>query len=407
MVSIFQSTFNPSFQKREVAWKLKEKSQKSTSSRIRWLFLHQTSEAAAKSGRKAGQDVSHAFYPWSLSRGLWCPAMSCIHRTGARPDTWFQSGPWNNFSVSSLGKTSQGPELLQVSAPLCCLVLGREQTCTQQGKRMDLCWPNPWPQSCHVIWDAQWLSCWQLLPSHHPGDSSRWEVAHRQLVPGGVRLWIGITPLKSRRCWLQRTMQCRKNLLRGPEANCLGVRSPDKKAKEAFEPRKGLNGFTGSKEKPGRNKEKKKYTVLVSSAHWYSREKKYDLQWTGKGFFFESVKGKKYIVHTYFMLSNTPVWERNSNTDFCILKEKETGAVGRLLQPQAGAGETVLSGYFVSGHLLSCSIWVKADCIMAMLFRNHQTAQILISAAVLHVLMDAIQVASLFLLWSLYFLKNN
>lgn len=89
------------------------------------------------------------------------------------------------------------------------------------------------------------------------------------------------------------------------------------------------------------------------------------------------MKGKKYIVHTYFMLSNTPVWERNSNTDFCILKEKETGAVGRLLQPQAGAGETVLSGYFVSGHLLSCSIWVKADCIMAMLFRNHQTAQIL------------------------------
>lgn len=114
--------------------------------------------------------------------------------------------------------------------------------------------------------------------------------------------------------------------------------------------------------------------------------------------FFESVKGKKYIVHTYFMLSNTPVWEKNSHTDFCVVKEKETGAVGRLLQPQAGAGETVLSGYFVSGHPLTCSIWIKDDCIMAMLFRNHQTAQILISAAVLHALMDAIQEASLFLL---------
>lgn len=126
-------------------------------------------------------------------------------------------------------------------------------------------------------------------------------------------------------------MQCGKNLLRGPEAKCLGVRSLEKKAKEAFESRKGLNGFTRSKEKPGRNK-LKKYIALVSSAHCYSREKKYELQWTGKGFFWMCER-KKYIVHAYFMLSNTPVWERNSQADFCILKEKETGAVGRLLQP--------------------------------------------------------------------------
>lgn len=245
-------------------------------------------------------------------------------------------------------------------------------------------------------------SCHPTILGIAPGG--RWL---RQLVLGGVRLWTGITPPKSQCCWLQRTMQCGKNFLRGPEANCLGVRSPDKKAKEAFEPRKGLNGFTGSKEKPGRNKGKK--SILSWSLQLTGIQERRNMTYNelGKDFFFWKCERKKYIVHTYFMLSNTPVWERNSNTDFCILKEKETGAVGRLLQPQAGAGETVLSGYFVSGHLLSCSIWVKADCIMAMLFRNHQTAQILISAAVLHVLMDAIQVASLFLLWSLYFLKNN
>lgn len=68
-----------------------------------------------------------------------------------------------------------------------------------------------------------------------------------------------------------------KTLGRGPEAQSFGVRSPDKKSKEALEPRKGLNGFTGSREKPSRNKEKN-YTVLDSSAHCYSREKKYELQ---------------------------------------------------------------------------------------------------------------------------------
>lgn len=45
--------------------------------------------------------------------------------------------------------------------------------------------------------------------------------------------------------------------------------------------------------------------------------------------FFECVKGKKIIVHAYFMLSNLPVWERNSHTDFCILEKRETGAVGK------------------------------------------------------------------------------
>lgn len=56
-----------------------------------------------------------------------------------------------------------------------------------------------------------------------------------------------------------------KTLSQGPEAKCLGARSLDKKAKEAFEPRKGLNGFTGSKEKPSRNKEKTHLLVLFSS----------------------------------------------------------------------------------------------------------------------------------------------
>lgn len=52
---------------------------------------------------------------------------------------------------------------------------------------------------------------------------------------------------------------------------------------------------------------------------------------------------------------------------------------------QAAAGD-----YFVSGHFLTGNIWVKAVSTVAMLFRNHRTAQILIMAAVLHVLTDAI-----------------
>lgn len=57
---------------------------------------------------------------------------------------------------------------------------------------------------------------------------------------------------------------------------------------------------------------------------------------------------------------------------------------------RAAAGEIVLSDYFVSSHFLTGNIWVKAVSTVAMLFRNHRTAQILIMAAVLHVLTDAI-----------------
>ena len=67
-----------------------------------------------------------------------------------------------------------------------------------------------------------------------------------------------------------------KTLSQGPEAKRLGVSGLGKKAKEAFEPRKELNGFTGSRGKPSRKKQGEIYIVLVSSAHCYSREKKYE-----------------------------------------------------------------------------------------------------------------------------------
>lgn len=104
-----------------------------------------------------------------------------------------------------------------------------------------------------------------------------------------------------------------KALGRGPEAKRLGVRSLVKKAKEAFEPRKGLNGFTGSREKPTRNKEK---NTLQLTAIQERRNMSYNE--LGKDFS-ECVKGKKNIIHVYFMLSNKPVWERNRHIDFCIL----------------------------------------------------------------------------------------
>lgn len=52
--------------------------------------------------------------------------------------------------------------------------------------------------------------------------------------------------------------------------------------------------------------------------------------------FSECVKGRKYIIRAYFMLSHKPVWERDSHVDFCIFagsRERETGTVGTLFQP--------------------------------------------------------------------------
>lgn len=204
----------------------------------------------------------------------------------------------------------------------------------QQGKKMDVCQPNPQDQSCHIRWDAQRLSCWQLLPPDGPGMAPGWRWLTDSLCLWGEALrWHHcpeITALLVAKKSKQRVMQCGKNLLLCPEAKSLGIRSPDKKAKEAFEPRKGLNGLTGSKEKPGRNKEK---NILSWSLQLTVIQEGRNISYNELGkIFFECVKGKIYIVHAYFMLSNTPVWERNSHTDFCILKEKETGSVGRLLQ---------------------------------------------------------------------------
>lgn len=209
------------------------------------------------------------------------------------------------LSVSSLGKTSQGPELLQISALSICFAafsLGEgEQICTQQGKRMDVSQPNPWAQSCHIIWDAQWLSCWQLLPSNGPGDGSSSEVAHGQLVLGGVRLWIGIIPPKSRSCWLQRASKGSCNVEKtssGALRQIVLSQKPRWKTQRSLWAQKRIKWIYWVQRK-ARQKQGKKYTVFISSAHCYSREKKYELQWTGKGFFLKVWKEKKYIL---FML---------------------------------------------------------------------------------------------------------
>lgn len=106
--------------------------------------------------------------------------------------TRLQSGPWNNFPVSSLGKSGQGTTL----ALNCCKCLtlfaasslGESSPARSRARAWTCAGYNPWDQSCHIIQDAQWLSCWQLLPSDGPGGGSRLEVAHRQLVLGGVSL---------------------------------------------------------------------------------------------------------------------------------------------------------------------------------------------------------------------------
>lgn len=101
-----------------------------------------------------------------------------------------------------------------------------------------------------------------------------------------------------------------KTLSRGPEAKCLGARSPDKKAKEAFEPRKGLNGFTGSREKPSRNKEKTHFFVLFSSM-LFKREEIWVTM--NQERFHVCVCGrKKKDICAYFMLFNKSAWERDS-----------------------------------------------------------------------------------------------
>lgn len=71
------------------------------------------------------------------------------------------------------------------------------------------------------------------------------------------------------------------------------------------------------------------------------------------------------------MLSNTPAWERNSQKR----KLEQWGDYfGHRLVLEKQFFQVALSGS-------SSDIWVKADCMMATLFRNHQTAQIHISAA--------------------------
>lgn len=63
-----------------------------------------TSEAAAKSGSKAGKDGGCAFYPLRLLGGLWYTAVSCICSTDACPGTWLQSGSGSNFQSAACEK---------------------------------------------------------------------------------------------------------------------------------------------------------------------------------------------------------------------------------------------------------------------------------------------------------------
>lgn len=68
-----------------------------------------------------------------------------------------------------------------------------------------------------------------------------------------------------------------KTLGQGPEAQSLGVRSLDKKIQRSLGAQKRIKWIYWVQRK-AKQKQGKKYTVLDSSAHCCSREKKYELQ---------------------------------------------------------------------------------------------------------------------------------
>ena len=81
---------------------------------------------------------------------------------------------------------------------------------------------------------------------------------------------------------------------------CRGVRSLDKKAKQAFEPRKGLNGFTGSREKPTRNKEK---NTLFWSLQLNAIQERRNMSYKELGnYFSECVKAKKILSCLFYVV---------------------------------------------------------------------------------------------------------
>lgn len=113
MLSIFQSTFNPSFQKIKVAWKLKNKSQKSTSSRIRGRFLHwhqglqkQQPNQAEKRGRTSAVPFIHGAFqgyrgtlPWAAStERVRVQTHDCNHILGITS----LSAPWERLAKALL-----------------------------------------------------------------------------------------------------------------------------------------------------------------------------------------------------------------------------------------------------------------------------------------------------------------
>lgn len=210
MLSIFQSTFNPSFQKIKVAWKLKNKSQKSTSSSIRGHFLHwhqglqkQQPNQAEKQGRTSAVPFIHGAFqgdrgtlPWAAStERVHVQTHDCNHILGITS----LSAPWKRLAKALLWPWTAARlwSALQRSP----WETADLHPAGQEDGRVPA--KSPGPELPHHP-GCSVAQCWQLLPSNGPGDGFRLEVAHRQLVPGGMRLWIGITPPKSWRCWLRR-----------------------------------------------------------------------------------------------------------------------------------------------------------------------------------------------------------
>lgn len=379
MFWIFQSTFNSSFQKRKVAWKLKEKSQKSTSHRIRWLFLHwhqgvqmQQPNQAEKQGRTSAVPFVHGAFqgdcgalPWaastvhvqihdsnqllgktSLSTAWEIPAKALNCCKSLLPAFALQLSPWEReresrpASSRARGWTCPGqipgPRAATSSGMLSGFSAGSFCHPLVLGMAPDWRWLTD--SLCWVGWGSELAS----LPQNHSPAGCKEQAE-------GPAMWKKPPP--------------------GPWGKLSWSQKPRWKSQRSLWAQKRIKWIYWVQRK-ARQKQGKKCTVFVSSAHCYSREKKYELQWTGKGFFWKCERKKILFVLILCCQIHQP--------------GKEIARKGNW-----SSGETTLATGWCwrnSSFRLLCQgsssdIWVKADCMMATLFRNHQTAQIHISAA--------------------------